>query len=354
MRDLGAELVRMGHAVTILTAGSQNPSDEASRLLEKSIRDAGINIEILPFPQTSDSVFFYWQMLKPLWLTRSFLRRNKYDVIHVHTLSLTFVPKLLGYPFVLTTHIAKMEFKRPAATEEIAVSREVYDDLVKRKVPKEHLHLIYNGVSPSFVLPLRQKEAKPLLEGVHVSSDIIKILYVGTLCYRKGLDILCRAIFHLPDEVKKSVQVFFIGDYDSQESKKWLEDIMDQLDLRSMITLLGYRDPREYYFASDIFVLPSRLEGFPLVSLEALMGHCCVIMSDIEGADVQIKDGETGFIFQHENAEQLRDIIARVVNSKDLLVKIANAGQKYAIENFSSERMCKQTLDVYNKIANYS
>lgn len=59
MRDLGSELVRMGHSVTILTAGSQFIDDEACRILEKSIRDAGILIETIPFPRTSKNSLFF-------------------------------------------------------------------------------------------------------------------------------------------------------------------------------------------------------------------------------------------------------------------------------------------------------
>lgn len=352
MRDLGSELVRMGHSVTILTAGSQFKDDEACRVLEKSIRDAGIIVETIPFPRTSkNSVFFYLQMIKPLWLTRSFLKRNKYDVIHVHTPSMSLVPKLLGYKFVSTTHIAKMELNRFSATEEIAVSKEIYDDLVKRRIPTEHISLINNGVSSSFIFSQKGGEGDKLPQGINCFSNLTRILFVGTLCYRKGLDILCKAVSNLPEKTKNKIQVIFIGDYDSLDSKIWLEGIIEDYDLKHIITVLGYRDPHKYYWASDIFVLPSRLEGFPLVSIEAMMGHCCLIMSNIEGADVQVIDGETGFVFQNENVIQLRNIIDRVVNSKDLQKKIADAGQEYAIEHFSSERMARQTIDVYYKVA---
>ena len=352
IRDLGEELIKKGHSVTILTAGNQFPDNPASKALEKSLLDVGINIKIMPYPIGKGKIEYLWGLLKGIWATRQELKRARYDVIHVHTLALSFIPKVLGYKFVSTTHISKLRLGPLLcnANEEIAISEEIYDDIIRRGCSPEHTHLIYNGVSSSFVSSQNGEERDAFLAEMNISPYCITILFVGTLCYRKGLDILCDAIFRLSPADREKVHVIFIGNYDNEISRVWLINIIKKKQLEKNITILGYRDPHDYYLACDIFVLPSRQEGFPLVSIEAMLGNCCVVRSNTEGACSQIIDGKTGFLFENENVGQLVKVLERIITNKNLRSEVSNAGRQYAIANFTAETMAKKTLEVYQKL----
>ena len=80
-----------------------------------------------------------------------------------------------------------------------------------------------------------------------------------------------------------------------------------------------------------------------------LSGNCCV-RSNVEGAEEQIEDGVTGFLFESGNCAQLSDILASLVADEEKRLRIAEAGREYAKENFSYKVMCRKTLAAYSKV----
>ena len=80
------------------------------------------------------------------------------------------------------------------------------------------------------------------------------------------------------------------------------------------------------------------------------MGNCCIIRSDTEGYEAQIKNGVTGFVFPNENVGALSQILEEVISNDALRKSKAQAGRDYAIKHFSSEVMTRKTLQVYEKV----
>ena len=101
-----------------------------------------------------------------------------------------------------------------------------------------------------------------------------------------------------------------------------------------------------------MFVIPSRLEGFPVVVIEAMSSGCCCVRSNVEGAYDQIDDGKTGFLFENENVEQLSSILKFLIENPDRRTEVAKAGREKALKEFTSEVMAKKTIDVYKKVIN--
>src|SRR5690606_6202995 len=106
----------------------------------------------------------------------------------------------------------------------------------------------------------------------------------------------------------------------------------------------------KFYGIFDIFVFPSRLEGFGLVVVEAMMSECCVVRSNTQGAYDQIDHGKDGFIFENNNFEQLADLLEDIINDEDLRTKIAKAGKEKALNKFTIKEMTRGTLEVYEKV----
>ena len=354
MRDLGAELVKRGHEVTILTSGNQFPDNPASTQLEQSLYAVGIKIKILPLTRDhlSNRFRYFLSLIRSTLAIRKELRQSKYDIIHIHTLSLSFIPRLLGYKFVSTTHNGNMHLSSllKNADEEIAISDEIYQEILKRGVSPDHVHLIYNGVSSSFLVPPKENDRRSFFESYGIDPMKVIILFVGTIFHTKGLDNLCEALSLLPQYAKEKIHTIFVGNYDTEEYRRWMERIIEEKKLNSLITILGYRNPHDFYYYSDIFVLPSRREGFPLVSIEAMMGECCVIRTNTEGFEAQIKDGETGFIFPNEDPASLSRILIEVIEDEELRKRIAKNGRKYAQEHFTASIMAEKTIGVYEKL----
>ena len=176
---------------------------------------------------------------------------------------------------------------------------------------------------------------------------------VGTIEFRKGHDILLKAIATLDKDLLKKIHVVFVGDINyGKYHSNWIDNIIKETCLTNKVTFIKYCNPTEIYQTFDIFCLPSRLEGFPLVILEAMLSRNCVIRSNCEGAHDQITSGINGYIFENENIDNLADILTDLISNPKKIKEISEKGYNRAIKEFTSDIMAQNTIKVYNKIIN--
>lgn len=195
MVDLAAGLIERGHSVTLLTAGDQFPGNRGGGILRRSLIEAGVVIRIMPYPTQRTTRWGYpYRLFRSFLRTARYLKREKFDIIHVHTPILSFIPRFLGYRFVTTTHVAKLALGalHRNATEEIAISSEVYDDCLRRGVAPEHLTLIHNGVDKKFATPVAERTLDdPILRANIAAAGQTKALaeFTSDIITQKTLDV---------------------------------------------------------------------------------------------------------------------------------------------------------------------
>jgi glycosyltransferase involved in cell wall biosynthesis len=93
----------------------------------------------------------------------------------------------------------------------------------------------------------------------------------------------------------------------------------------------------EVFRKSDIFVFPTHHEAFGLVNLEAMQWGLPVISSDEGAIPEVVVDGVTGFIVNPRDINQLTDRVLRLVNDRDLRLRMGKAARKRYEEHFSIE-----------------
>lgn len=347
--DLSEELIKGGHKVSIITSGPIKEESLANKKLFDSLLNLGVEYIHIDFPKRNINKFNYLLgLLKGAWNCIKVLKSRKFDIVHVHTPILSFIPKLAKIPFIRTTHLheMKLSFLDIKADYEIAISKEIYNEAMKKyKYYDGSIDLIHNGVSRDFYQP--QKNYKEILElkKIYNIQDKIVIGLVGSLYPRKGHDVLINAISLLPDHIKSNLHILFLGDGE----RDFLINLIKEKKLSHLFTFLSFQDPSKIYPLIDIKVLPSRKEGFPLVAIEAMLMGCCVIRSNTEGAAEQIIHGKTGFIFENENYSELSNILLELIENKELRDQVSQAGQTYALQHFISDIMVDKTLTVYQK-----
>lgn len=110
------------------------------------------------------------------------------------------------------------------------------------------------------------------------------LVYVGKICFKKGVESLVRAVsLPIDDDVRPSGLVLVGGRGDDAEYAR-IERLAAASDVP--VTLAGRLDSDELvraYRSSDVFVLPSFYEGLPLVTIEALACGCKVVATDLPG-----------------------------------------------------------------------
>ena len=173
----------------------------------------------------------------------------------------------------------------------VAVSRAVSRYYQKNKwIPENKISVIHNTTEHS------QKE---------IQSDkkySFRIGFLGRLVSQKGIDILIQATHIL---VKENTDChLYIGGTGPLKSD--LETQVQQAGIEKNVTFLGnVSDKNKFFNNIDIFVLPSRFEGFPLVLLEAGMYKMPVVATNVSGNPEIIHHNKTGILVGSEDPEEL-------------------------------------------------
>ncbi len=210
------------------------------------------------------------------------------------------------------------------------------------------IEVIHNPVDTSrFAGNARsRKEARAMLD---IADDEILVSGMGIYIHRKGFDVLLRSFAKLCSE-RKNLRLALIGGGGDQR-ENYLK-LADELQIRDKLLLPEsfVEDVRPWLWASDIFVMPSREEGFSIALLEALAAGLPTVASDIAPFTEIIRDGENGLIARVNDIEDfsraLKHMLGMNTEQRNQLVQNAQS----VISNFTPEAIAHQTLAVYQKV----
>jgi glycosyltransferase involved in cell wall biosynthesis len=214
----------------------------------------------------------------------------------------------------------------------IACSRGVKESLVSSGIKENKVEVIYNGISiPSGLNSIHGEEVKKKF-----SIQNKKVLGLSTWFHkeRKGFDILFKAFSRL-----NSDHILFLVGVTGNDRQAVINYASGFGISENRLILPGYVDNIwEYYKAMDIFLLPSRSEGFSLALLEAAAAQVPIIASNIPGNNEFIKNGVNGILFNTEKPEELASGVERLFNDKRMAAVFSNCAYRHVMSNYTIER----------------
>mgnify|MGYP001100007377 CR=1 FL=1 len=167
------------------------------------------------------------------------------------------------------------------------------------------------------------------------------ILAVGNLdrYHHKGFDNLIRLIEPI---LNKNVdwQLKIIGR--GENGKIFLNDLVAKASLSDRIHFTGQiNNVKELMSESEIFILPSRFEGLPMVLLEAMsQGMACIAYDCKTGPAEMIDNNFNGLLIEDQNEEEMKKGLSRLIDSETLRIELGKNAikslQKYDIDNVSN------------------
>lgn len=154
--------------------------------------------------------------------------------------------------------------------------------------------VFYNIINPELI---RKKAELP--EGFEDEFTGIRILTVGRICHEKGIDIAAQ-VYNLLKNSGYNIRWYIIGD-GSNIDKENVANIVDPCNKEDFI-FLGIKDnPYVYMKQCDIYVQPSRFEGYCTTTNEARILGCSIVMTNVSGAEEQLENGKTGLIVEEDD-----------------------------------------------------
>ena len=191
-----------------------------------------------------------------------------------------------------------------------------------------------------------RNEARDLL---HIADDEILISGMGIYIHRKGFDVLLRAFAKLRPGGKKLRLALIGGGGDQREA--YLK-MAGELGIRDNLLLPEQfvTDVRPWLWATDIFVMPSREEGFSIALLEGLAAELPTVVSDIAPFTEIIRDGENGLIAKTDDPEDFSRALQQMLDmDKEQRNRLVQNAQR-TIRDFTPEAIAQKTLAVYKKV----
>jgi glycogen synthase len=276
-----------------------------------------------------------------------FLAKMLYDiplVVTIHSLEplRPWKKEQLGNGYHLSTWMEKTGVE--AADRIIAVSNDSKKDIMKcYNVPEDKIEVIYNGID------LNQYKKT----GVNVARkkygiDGRYILFVGRISRQKGIIHLVDAVKYLPQDVKV---VLCASTPDTEEIKMEMEEKVklypNIIWIDKMVTK---EEIIELYSNAEVFVCPSIYEPFGIINLEAMACNTPVVASATGGIKEVVVDGETGFLVEPGNPEDLAEHIKKLLDDRELAATFGANGRKRVEEMFSWESIAKKTYDMYEDV----
>jgi glycosyltransferase involved in cell wall biosynthesis len=197
--------------------------------------------------------------------------------------------------------------------------------------PASLLEVVHNGLAD---LELERETA--------IDLQPPRIVMVARYETQKNHEILIRALAgleHLPWDLT------LIGE---GERRHFIRRLVHELGLSGRTELLpADTDVAKVLASSQICVLSSNFEAFPISILEAMRAGVPVIASDVGGIPEAVIHGKTGLLVPPKNIGALRKALERLIQEPGLRGTLGSEGRARFCSNFTADRMVARTLDVY-------
>jgi glycosyltransferase involved in cell wall biosynthesis len=196
------------------------------------------------------------------------------------------------------------------------VSAELEKIMYDLGTPVEKCHLPRFGVDTEMFHPSADPVRKP---------DELRLIFVGALVPKKGLQVLLEALAH-PEFSRVHLTVVGDGYYAPE-----LKSICAQIGFRDRTEwtgMLPHDEVAQLMRASHVLCLPSFTEGSPNVIKEAMATGIPVVASRVGGIPETVREGETAFLFQPGDVEELRQRLLQFVNDPEMIERMGTAGRE--------------------------
>lgn len=296
--------------------------------------------------KTEKFAWLFVGQILPLGTIAWLLRKKIKYVVFLHGMDILMAQKSFRKKFLAKKILEKAQF----IVTNSNFTKNLVSDFLGKKIKKDIL-VIYPcpNIATEKISPEKIEELKRKL-GITGKKILIT---VGRLVKRKGHELVLLALKEIVKQ-EKNIIYLIIGDGPNFQS---LVKQVQKLNLNNYVRFLGEVPEEEklhLYALADIFVMPSKqigpdVEGFGLVFLEAGLFEKPAIGGESGGVVEAIVHGQTGFLVNPNDSQNLARIIQALLKDSDLRLKIGQNAKQYILENFNWEKEIKKIIPLLQK-----
>ena len=356
IQPLAQHLRKQGHQVVL---GCSDDSGEYGQSLVEPLRRMGFEVLVIPMRRTISP----WRNLFAGIQLYRILRQRRFDVVHVQTAIAGMIGRMAAWlarvqVIVYTAHAfpfheylspwrarlyAFLERFASRLCDVIAVDSECVRarGLEFRVAPQNKIRVIPMGIDTERFNPAKYHAERHTIRaefGLRPGATVVGA--VGRFVPDKGWDVFLNTVSllakRLPDV---DVQCLLVG---GGPLHKDLQNHSKTLNLEGLVVFAEYqRDIPKVMAALDIYMLPTRREGFGMTFIEAMSMEVPAIASRIPPLDEIIVDGQTGVLAKVDDPEAFARAAGSLLADAELRRRMGQAGRRHVIERFEQTLMCR-------------
>ncbi len=317
-----------------------------------------------------------FQDLKSLWEMWNFLRKEKPQIVHTHTPKAGIIgmlaARLAGVPHRLHTvaglplmeatgtkrkilnFVEKLTYS--FATRVYPNSKGLYDFILQNNFTQSNkLKIIANGssngIDTTFFSPAQVTEIErvTLREKLNIQPDDFVFVFVGRIVSDKGINELIKAFSELQTVENKptGTKLLLVGGLENDLDPLNPETLAEINQNKDIISVGFQQDVRSFFAIADALVFPSYREGFPNVVMQAGAMGLPSIVSDINGCNEIIIEGENGLIIPSKNVEKLKEKMLTLAKDKNLYTKLKGNSRRMIENKYEQSVVWNALLEEY-------
>ena len=185
-----------------------------------------------------------------------------------------------------------------------------------------------------------------LKEKFNIPKDKIVYGYIGRLIELKGIIEVIDALSKKKDNFKDSV-FLLVGSGDKEEE---IKELIHKYNMEDMFVLTGYHDNvYEIYPVIDIFFLPSKYEGLPMVILEAMAFGKAIVSTDV-GSIPELLKNNNGILVEQGDYDKFVSKLLYLKENKEDLKTLSSNAKKFIKDKYDVKNQSSNIEEIYKKI----
>lgn len=343
--------------------------------LETVKQEEGIRVTAIEMTRTIAPL----KDVKALWLFYKLCKKEKPAIVHSHTPKAGIIAmlgaKLAGVPYrlhtvaglplmevnglkrVLLNTVEKLTYW--SATAVYPNSKGLYQFILEQQfTKKEKVAVLANGSSNGIntayfnqnAVTLQQKET--LQHTLKLKPTDFVFVFVGRLVADKGINELIAAFMALQNSKIQTpkAKLLLVGPLET-ELDPLNAETLNQINNNNAIIHVGYqKDVRPYLAIAQALTFPSYREGFPNVVMQAGAMGLPAIVTNINGCNEIITEGENGLIIPPKNTDTLYKAMLKLLENPELQQYLTQNARQAIVSRFEQQVVWDALLKTYNKL----
>jgi glycosyltransferase involved in cell wall biosynthesis len=325
---------------TLLSLDYENKTEKIIRFLLNSNKFDRIKKDVSLYVKKKNFSLIYSNTVGNGHLLKHLFQLNIPIILHLHELELIYNL----YPDVYKNSVSN-------CSEIIAASNAVklfLEATFRQSLPEinvVHEFIEYQNITNTQIEEKRRK----VREELGIKKNEILVCGSGTVDLRKGADLFVQVAYKVIQK-KEHIKFLWLGQF----TDPWLKEVVKydllKLGVSEKVCFIGGRENSlDYFAASDIFLMTSREDTFPLVNIEnALIGNP-IICFDKSGGSIELVGDEGGIVVPYLNIDRMSSAIIELAENAEMRKRMGDFLKKKSLQNYLTEVQAPKIFAIIKK-----